>query len=80
LVLAGQELPSFHSHWPDHECHQVVKSVKELGLWDKGHVEACLRVNGYAYQAAEVEMFYTWLHQKKITPSGIVNLVKSLVK
>jgi len=76
LVLAGQELPSFHSHWPDHECHQVVKSVKELGLWDKGHVEACLRVWGYHYQPHEVKTFFHWL-QTGTTPADIVGYIKT---
>ncbi len=78
LVVAGQQMPQFEHYWIPEECTSIVRSVHEMGKWDRTHVEECLRVHGFAFTPEDVDSFF---HLVNIgtSPSQIVQIIMSLV-
>lgn len=79
-VLAGRELPVFHTHWPKEDCDNLVRSVSELVKWEKKHVAECLRVHGYNYSDEAVDGFYKLMQEEVLTPSAVVQLTQDTVR
>lgn len=76
LVIAGREMPVFHQRWSPEECSEVVCTVQQLGRWERRHIEECLRVHEFAYEAADLDSFYR-LVELGIPPSQIVQLINT---
>jgi hypothetical protein len=76
LVIAGQEIPPFESHWSLEECETVVRSVAELRRWTRDHVEQCLRVHGFPYETKDIDTFYR-LVELGIPPSQVVQTIEA---
>ncbi len=78
LVLAGRDIPDFEYYWAQELVGKVVKSVKQLGQWEKKHVEECLRAHGFAYEAKHLELFWTMV-QAGMPPSVVVEGMRSVL-
>jgi hypothetical protein len=74
LVLAGREIPQFQLPKEDHD--QLVRSVNELGQWEKKHVAECLKAHGFKYTPEELDSFYG-LIKMGIAPSEVVQMIRT---
>lgn len=77
LVMAGRDIPHFESHWSPEDCRTVVRSRDKLGIWEKRHIEAFLRVHGYQYSEDDVNSFYNFI-QKGLTPKMAVLVIETM--
>jgi hypothetical protein len=78
VVIAGREIPNFEHRWSSEDCHSIVRSVNQMSMWERKHVEECLRVHGFHYTEEIVDRFY-WFVQQGVPPSQVVQLVQSML-
>jgi hypothetical protein len=78
LVVAGRDIPEFEKRWAPEDIEAVVGSVRQLGKWEKKHIEECLRAHGFNYTAQQVDTFYN-LIEMGIPPSQVVQAVETAV-
>jgi hypothetical protein len=78
LVVAGREKPEFEMNWVREDIEAVVKS-RQLGKWEKGDVEECLKVNRFIYEANQLELFWTMI-QEGLPPSFVFDAMQSILR
>jgi hypothetical protein len=78
VVIAGRELPIFEYHWSQEDCQSIVRSVNQLSMWERKHVEECLRVHDFNYTEEIVDSFYRFV-QEGLPPSTVVQVIQSLL-
>lgn len=74
LVLAGRELPEFDLYWSREDCQAVVKSIRSLSRWQSRHVEACLKLHGYAYNQQQLATF-SGMVEIGVPPSEVIRMM-----
>jgi hypothetical protein len=79
LVVAGREVPPFEENWTPEDIETVVGSVRQLGKWEKEHVEECLQKHGINYEPKQVDIFYG-LIEMGYPPSYVVQLIETAPK
>lgn len=78
LVVAGQHLPDFASHWGPEECTTTVQSVEALHRWTRAHVEQCLKVHGFSYEERDIDTFHR-LVELGLPPSQVIQAIETLL-
>jgi hypothetical protein len=77
LVAAGRTLPAFDANWPHEDIEAVVGSVRQLGRWEKKHVEECLLAYGFSYEPRHLDLLYAMV-EMGLPPSQVVDAIETM--